>query len=188
MAKISLEDHYNTVDLAVSGDGGLPEHYIYALTEIHELMAPLVADDISEWVSREYRREWQRKQGGERDAPLCRCQSRRCRLKTGTLPYQLRRRSSRYAQRQTPEQQLRDFLKRHPEAVVIDEALDNLRERKDEVKRRLSMLEFCIDAYDEEAGDDPLPEWMLPDEDSEVMTSDRVVPLEADPEVAASGD
>ena len=165
-----LKNDYNRVEQAVAGDAGLPERYVVALHEIQALMQPLVAEDASEWVSRKYRKAYTAKQKDERTDSLCRCPSRRCRLKNGKLPYQLRRRTSQFTDRQSPEEQLRAYLKRHPEAVVIDEALDSLRERKGEIARRLSVLEHSLDGYSEEQ--DPLPAWMLPEDYDETQGPD----------------
>lgn len=160
-----LKDDYNRVEQAVAGDPGLPEKYVLALHEIQRLMQPLVAEDASEWVSRKYRKAYQAKQNEERNESLCKCPSRRCRLKKGKLPYQLRRRKSRFTPTQSPEEQLRAYLKRHPSAVVIDEALDMLRDRKAEIARRISVLEHAANAYSED--DDPLKEWLLPEQHRE---------------------
>lgn len=155
-----LKDDYNRVEQAVAGDPELPEEYVLALHEIQRLMQPLVAEDASEWVSRKYRKAYKAKQKDERNKSLCRCSSRRCRLKNGKLPYQLRRRTSEFTPTQSPEEQLRAYLKRHPQALVIDEALDTLRDRKSEIARRLSVLEHATNAYTHE--NDPLKEWLLP--------------------------
>jgi len=175
-----LERQYSGVEQSVVGDPELPYHYDVALHEVQDLMQPLFAEDISEWVSRQYREAYRAKQQDERSKPLCACSSRRCRLKNGKLPYQLRRRSSSFTRRPSPEEQLQSYLKRHPEAVVISEALDNLRERKAEVAKRLSTIESALSDYSKDI--DPLPKWVLPDDMPDIELYDPGSDADAEPE------
>ena len=97
----------------------------------NQRLESILIGDISEWVGRFYRRRYQRRINGEREEPLCKCQNPRCVLKRGELPYGLRRRGSA----------IRDS---HPEAVVIDEALERQEELATEVSREFRDIQRGI--------------------------------------------
>lgn len=183
----TLRNDYKRVELAVS-DGTLPQRYVLALSKAQELLQPLLGEDTSEWVSQYYRDAYQDWRNGDRDESLCTCSSRRCRLKHGTLPYQLRRRQSALTSTPSPEEQLQEYLKRHPEAIVISEALDALRDRKVKVARHLSTIEHSLDGYrgpnHEDGEHDPLPAAYVPGESD---AEDEPAADETD-ETAVAGD
>ncbi len=114
----------------------------------------IMVGDISEWVGQFYR-EWYRDwQDGDRDDPPCRCSNPRCSFKLGELPYPLRRRRSSIREGANGREALVSYLDSHPEAVVVDEALDRQAEIASEVGREFRQLHRDIEAAIMEAVDD----------------------------------
>lgn len=108
------------------------------LADVEEEMLLILHGDIGEWVSDFYREEYRDHQVAERDEPLCDCANPRCRLKHGELPRPLRKSQRQvFGDSETGEERLQSYLKRHPEARVIDEALDSLVKRKRDIMTRL---------------------------------------------------
>lgn len=147
-------------------DPDLPERYGAAVAAIEADMEPLFGNDIAEWVSGYYRTQYRAWKAGDRDTSLCDCPDPRCRLKRGTLPYQLRRPDPE----QSPEEQLRAYLKRHADAVVIDEARTELRELKIDIGDRLARLNRAARAQ-RQGRTDALPDDLVPDDFSPTETA-----------------
>ncbi len=113
--------------------------------EANQRLESILIGDISEWVGRFYRQRYQRRMNGEREEPLCKCQNPRCVLKRGELPYGLRRRGSAIRDsRTTGRERLATYLDGHPEAVVIDEALERQEELATEVSREFRDIQRAI--------------------------------------------
>lgn len=114
----------------------------------------IMVGDISEWVGQFYR-EWYRDwQDGNRDDPPCRCSNPRCSFKLGELPYPLRRRRSSIRDGSNGREALVGYLDSHPEAVVVDEALDRQEELASEAGREFRQLHRDIEAAIMDAVDD----------------------------------
>lgn len=140
-------------DISIRQGFDLPDLYAEAETFIRDYECEELADefadaeelyfrvgevDLGEWVNRYYREQYRQFQTGERDAPLCECPNPRCGLKRGTLPYQLRQRDSTVRERdREPTAVLRQFLREHPQARVIDDALDTLESDRQAVADQL---------------------------------------------------
>ncbi len=107
----------------------------------------ILVGDISEWVGRFYRKRYHRWQSGDREKPLCRCENPRCPLKRGDIPYRLRRRDSQIrADGGTGREVLSGYLDSHPQAVIIDEALDKQAALATELAREFRQLQRDIAA------------------------------------------
>lgn len=126
----------------------LDESYVERFAAIERQLGQLWWRDTAEWVDEFYREAYRAEEAGERERPLCRCSNPRCPLKHGKIPYQLRRRETTLTTAErTPIDELKAFLKTHPEAVIIDEALQQLRETRENVSDEL--VTFVRDARDE---------------------------------------
>ncbi len=102
----------------------------------------ILVGDISEWVGRFYRERYYRWQSGNREKPLCRCKNPRCPLKRGDIPYRLRRRNSQIRNDGgTGREMLSAYLDSHPQAIVIDEALDQQQELAADLGREFRQLQ-----------------------------------------------
>lgn len=100
-----------------------------------EIARELSDGNYVDYLSRYYR-EWYRDwQNGERDAP-CECSNPACPLKNGRLPYEIRRAESPFSSVETPdpETRIRNYLDDHPGARVLDEAVDDLEQKKHEAE------------------------------------------------------
>jgi len=115
----------------------------------------ILVGDISEWVGRFYRERYHRWRSGNREQPLCRCDNPRCPLKRGEVPYRLRRRDSQIrTDRGTGREMLSAYLDSHPQAVIIDEALDRQQGLATELGREFRQLQREISAAIEATIDD----------------------------------
>lgn len=115
-------------------DPDLSDEYKNRFADIERKLSLLWFRDTAEWVAEFYREAYRLRQRDERENPLCTCSNPRCPLKQGQVPYQLRRReTSLNTPARTPMDELKAFLKTHPQAVVIDEALQHLRDLRSEV-------------------------------------------------------
>ncbi len=105
----------------------------------------ILVGDISEWVGRFYRERYHRWQSGDREKPPCRCENPRCPLKRGDIPYRFRRRDSQIRSDGGPGREiLAAYLDSHPQAIVIDEALDRQQELAAELGREFRQLQRDI--------------------------------------------
>ncbi len=112
-----------------------------------EKLEQILVGDISEWVGRFYRDRYHRWQSGDRERPMCRCENPRCPLKRGDIPYRLRRRDSQIrTDGGTDRDMLSGYLDNHPQAVIIDEALDRQGELATELARAFRQLQREIAA------------------------------------------
>lgn len=126
----------------------LDEEYTERFADIEAKLEKLWWRDTAEWVAEFYREAYRARCRGERDDSLCDCPNPRCPLKNGGVPYQLRRRATTLdTPERTPMEELKAFLKVHPAAVVIDEALQELRDLRSDVGDEL--IEFNRDARSE---------------------------------------
>lgn len=102
----------------------------------HDIYVELGDGDLRDWVTEQYREWYNDWQAGERDAP-CRCSSPGCPLKNGRLPYQIRHDGSPFEMTTTPpvDERIKAFLDEHPEAIVLDEAMQELREKRQKCER-----------------------------------------------------
>lgn len=117
------------------------EDYMSRFRDIEEDLHTLWHRDMAEWIEQRYRSEFQQWQRGEREEPPCTCGNPRCPLLQGQVPYQLRRRSTTLdREEQPPMEALKAYLKQHPDALVIDEALTDLRNLRSDVAARLNEL------------------------------------------------
>ena len=121
--------------------------------EAAQTVERIMVGDISEWVGQFYRQWYRDWQDGERDEPPCRCSNPRCPFKRGELPYPLRQRRSSIRDGQNGREALVSYLDSHPEAVVIDRALDRQEELASEVGREFRKLHRDIEAAIMEAVD-----------------------------------
>lgn len=110
-------------------------------SDIEEDLFKLWHRDMAEWIEQRYRDEFQKWEQGNREKPPCTCGNPRCPLLQGKVPYQLRRRSTTLGDdEEKPMDALKNYLKEHPDALVIDEALTELREIRSDVARRMTDL------------------------------------------------
>lgn len=106
----------------------------------------ILIGDISDWVGQFYRARYRAWRDGDRDTPPCRCDNPRCTLKRGELPYKLRRRQSQIRDGETSGRRvLTEYLDSHPDAVLIDEALDQQEELASEIGREMRDIQRAID-------------------------------------------
>lgn len=137
-------------------DPDIGPEYAQRFADIERKLGKLWWRDTAEWVAEFYREAYRAKQAGDREKPLCRCPNPRCQLKHGGVPYQLRRRETTLATpERTPMAELKAFLKTHPDAAIIDEALQHLRGVREAVSDDL--VQFNRDArreLEEEHGED----------------------------------
>ncbi|WP_373190024.1 hypothetical protein [Halolamina sp.] len=116
----------------------------------------ILVGDISEWVGQFYRERYRAWKNEGREAPPCRCDNPRCSLKRGEIPYRLRRRASKIRDGgSSGREALSGFLDSHPEAVVIDEALDRQEEIASDLGREFRKLHRELEAAIMELTDDP---------------------------------
>lgn len=132
----------------------LDEEYAERFAAIEAKLEKLWWRDTAEWVSTRYREAYRAAQDGEREEPLCRCPNPRCPLKQGQVPYALRRRETVLeTPDKTPLQTLKAYLKTHPKAVIIDEALQDLRDLRAEVSDELVQFNREARADEDELAD-----------------------------------
>lgn len=138
----------------------LDEEYAHRFSEIEAKLEKLWWRDTAEWVSERYREAYRARQADEREAPLCTCSNPRCPLKQGQVPYALRRRETTLdTPDRTPLAELKAYMKTHPDAVIIDEALQELRDLRAAVSDALVEFNREARADEDELGygmDDPL--------------------------------
>lgn len=132
----NIETIYRQVVTKVSKPG-VPDHVADDLRDIERRLQPLQEGDVAEFVSRRVR---EAHRNDDRDEPICECPDPACDLKRGRLPYPLRRRESPGRAAEAPERRLRSYLRRHPDAVIVDEALDELQTEKADVARELRLV------------------------------------------------
>lgn len=139
-------------------DPSLDERYARRFAAIERKLEKLWWRDTAEWIAEFYREAYRAKQREERDDPLCTCPNPRCPLKHGGVPYQLRRRETTLdTPERTPMEELKAYLKTHSDAVIIDEALQQLRTLRSEVGDEL--VSFNRDArrdVDEDSENAPM--------------------------------
>lgn len=136
----NLERLYDAAEEAVETPH-LGDEFEERFAEAEALYHEVGDVDIGDWTERFYRREYRRSERGDRDAHLCNCRNPRCPLNRGSLPYQLRRRDSSVREDgREPTEVLRQFLKEHPGAVVIDDALDELEKKRQECAERFRRI------------------------------------------------
>lgn len=111
--------------------GDLPEEEEQKFEEANELVRELGNDNLLDYIGRQYR-AWYRAWRNDERGPPCKCSNPACPLKNGRLPYEIRRRPSPFAQTSHPEAEdrLRNYLDGHPQAIVIDETVDDLEDKK----------------------------------------------------------
>ncbi len=97
----------------------------------NDLLAELTGDDAFEDYLRAFiRTEADRLQGGEREARVCRCDTHGCPLKAGEVPARLRR-------AEDTREAIETFEARHERAPVLQEAREQFRRDRRELKRLL---------------------------------------------------
>lgn len=114
------------------GTDNLSNEDVEKFEEANELVRDLGDDNLVDYVSRRYRDWYRAWQAGERRAP-CECSNPACPLKNGRLPYAIRRDTSPFSLRDgddTAEHRLRSYLDEHPEALVIDDTMDELETKR----------------------------------------------------------
>jgi len=115
--------------------------------DIEKRLETLWSRDHAEWIAGFYRNAYRAFQAGDRDDPPCECPNPRCPLKQGSVPYQLRRRRTNLdTPETTPMETLRSYLKTHPEATVIEEALEEIESLRADVMEALA--DYNRDARD----------------------------------------
>lgn len=107
------------------------------LDDVSETIDELADDDIGEWIAEFYREEYRAWKDGDAEKP-CHCTNPRCSLKRGELPYQIRRPTTPLRPDESSiETRLRNYLKKHSQARVLDDALAELRTTKREAASEL---------------------------------------------------
>jgi hypothetical protein len=115
--------------------------------DIEGRLETLWSRDHAEWIAGFYRNAYRAWTAGDRDDPPCNCPNPRCPLKQGSVPFQLRRRkTSLDTPDRTPMETLRAYLKTHPEATVIEEALAEIEGLRADVMEALA--DYNRDARD----------------------------------------
>lgn len=102
----------------------------------HDLFVELGDGELRDWVAERYREWYQEWQDGEREPP-CRCANPACALKNGRLPYEIRHDGSPFEMTNTPpvDDRIKNYLDEHPEAVVLHDAMQELREKRQRCER-----------------------------------------------------
>jgi hypothetical protein len=127
---------YDEAEGLVADSETVPEDAESRLIEIRESIDELADGDVAEWVERYYREKYR-----DDSYRVCTCRNPACTYKRGKMAYSLRQPSSSLTTTDTTiEQRIRNELKRHPDARVLDDALDELRARKREAVRALIRL------------------------------------------------
>ena len=147
----NLNRLYEQAEAVVAAMEHIPGDARERLMDVREQIDELDDGDVAEWVANYYRERYRSSKSADGDA-VCLCSNPRCTYKRGKLPYAIRRPASPLSpNEQRIEIRLRNELKRHPEAVVIDNALSKLRQTKREATDELlALLRDCRDYNDEQ--------------------------------------
>ena len=146
----NLNRLYGQAEVVVAAMEHIPDDARKRLMDVREQIDELDDGDVAEWVANYYRERYRASKQTDGE-PVCVCSNPRCTFKRGQLPYAIRRPASPLSPgEQRIEIRLRNELKRHPEAIVIDDALTELRQTKrDATDELLSLLRDCRDYNDE---------------------------------------
>lgn len=177
----TLYRRYSSADDFIKQEG-CPEELADRFHEIEDTLRALWYADTARWMFRFYRDEWREWEDGDREEPPCRCGDPGCPWLNGEVPYQLRRRESDLRKETRDATKiLRDYQKRHPQAVVVDEALDALTENRSSASEALSSLirELKAAAAEDDTFRDPIEDVNL-EEDLIDLGPDVPAPLEVE--------